>query len=134
MLIHFIQSWFKPICCFIITLVPMNDSWIQIFYLYYFKVIIYFIELMKNHIQEGLDMFDYIIENNFYSTVKHNAFNIPAEERDESIKDSLKALVNKESGILLILILQTSKRFKDKDELFELKTQNSIMKIWRKII
>ena len=79
-------------------------------------------------------MFDYIIDNNFFATFKHNAFDIPAEERDESIEDSLKALVKRESGILPILILQTSKRFKDSDELFELKTRSSILKIWTKMM
>ena len=60
---------------------------------------------MKNHIQEWLDMIDYTIDNNFFATVKHNEFDIPAEERDESIEDSLKALVKRERGIIPILIL-----------------------------
>ena len=50
-------------------------------------------------------MIDYTIDNNFFATVKHNEFDIPAEERDESIEDSLKALVKRERGIIPILIL-----------------------------
>ena len=64
-----------------------------------------FIEKRNEHINEALEILDYIVKKGFLTTVKHNAFDIPAEERDKSIKDSLKALVNKESGILPILIL-----------------------------
>ena len=52
-----------------------------------------------------LEILNYIVEKEFLTNVKHDAFDIPAEEKDESIEDSLKALVKRESGIHLILIL-----------------------------
>ena len=64
-----------------------------------------FIEKRKKHINEALEILDYIVKKGFLTTVKHNAFDIPAEEKDESIEDSLKALVKRESGIHPILIL-----------------------------
>ena len=65
---------------------------------------------MEKHIEEGLSIIKYITDNNLIQFAKHNAFDIPAEERDQSIEDSLKALVKRESSIFYFYIFRLSRK------------------------